>query len=82
MNKKHWLIMLACCLIPLVGLGVISIFHIPTSKVVLFGMAMFCPLAHILMMKVMGHSHEHGRLSGTHVHGENQLKYLNDRINP
>ena len=72
MSKKHWLIMLACCLIPLVGLGVILLFHIPTSKVVLFGMAMFCPLAHILMMKFMGHEHEPGKPSGTYVHEENQ----------
>jgi hypothetical protein len=71
MSKKHWLIMLACCLIPLVGLGVISLFHIPTSKVVLFGMAMFCPLAHILMMKFMGHEHEQIQPSGTHVHEDN-----------
>jgi hypothetical protein len=72
MSKKHMLIMLACCLIPLIGLGVILLFHVPTSKVVLFGMAMFCPLAHILMMKFMGHKHEQGEPSRIHVHGENQ----------
>jgi ABC-type transport system involved in cytochrome bd biosynthesis fused ATPase/permease subunit len=72
MNKKHMLIMLAFCLIPLVVLGVFFIFHISTSKLVLFGMAMFCPLAHILMMKFMGHDHEKHQTSGTHIHGENQ----------
>jgi hypothetical protein len=74
--------MLACCLIPLAGLGIFYLFHIPTSKLVLFGLAMFCPLAHILMMKFMGHNHEQGQPSGTHVHGENQLNYLNERKNP
>jgi hypothetical protein len=72
MSKKHMLIMLACCLIPLIGLGVISLFHIPTGKVVLFGMAMFCPLAHILMMKFMGHDHEQHQPSGTHAKGGTQ----------
>jgi ABC-type transport system involved in cytochrome bd biosynthesis fused ATPase/permease subunit len=71
MSKKHLLIMLACCLIPLVGLGIIFLFHIPTNKVVLFGMAMFCPLAHILMMKFMGHGHEQDQSTRTHIHSEN-----------
>jgi len=72
MNKKHMLIMLACCLIPLIVLGAFFLFHISTSKLVLFGMAMFCPLAHILMMKFMGHDHEQFHPSGSHSHGENQ----------
>jgi hypothetical protein len=52
--------------------GSFLLFHIPTSKVVLFGMAMFCPLAHILMIKLMGHKHEQREPSGIHIHGENQ----------
>ena len=70
MRKKHMLIMLACCLIPLVVLGAFFLFHISTSKLVLFGMAMFCPLAHILMMKFMGHDHAEKQPVGTHVHNE------------
>jgi hypothetical protein len=72
MSKKHWAIMLACCLIPLGALGGFFLFHIPTPKLLLFGMVMFCPLAHILMMKFMGHGHEQARPTETHIHGENQ----------
>jgi ABC-type transport system involved in cytochrome bd biosynthesis fused ATPase/permease subunit len=72
MNKKHMLIMLACCLIPLVGFGAIFIFNIPASKVLLIGLALICPLSHVLMMKFMGHNHGENQPTGTHVHGENQ----------
>jgi uncharacterized membrane protein len=58
MNKKHVLIMLACCLIPLAALGAIAIFRVPVTSVVFVGLILLCPAMHLLMMRNMtGHDH-------------------------
>lgn len=64
MNKKHALIMLACCLIPIAGFALVSLFNIPLKSVFLFAMILFCPLSHLLMMKFMVHgdSRQHGEV--------------------
>lgn len=58
MTKKHLLIMLACCLIPLVALGAIFIFKVPANGAVYFGIMLLCPALHLIMMKsMMGNEH-------------------------
>src|SRR4030042_829131 len=53
MNKKHVLLMLACCLVPVFALSAIFVFKLPVSRVLYFGFILSCPLSHILMMKIM-----------------------------
>jgi len=72
MNKKHLWLMLACCLVPVIGLAAIFMFTVPVNTFVLVGLALFCPLSHLLMHKFMpgangaaGHT-AHG--SAAHVH--------------
>ena len=53
MHKKHLLIMLACCLIPLAGLAAIWLFKLPVNSVVYFGLMLLCPVLHFVMMRDM-----------------------------
>ncbi len=67
MTKKHMLIMLACCLVPVIALGAILLFNVPVNQVLFLGLILLCPFSHILMMKFMvhdegqEHSHHHGQ---------------------
>jgi uncharacterized membrane protein len=58
MSKKHMLIMVVCCLIPIAAFTAISVFKVPVSAVVYGAIMLFCPLSHILMMKFMMHDHQ------------------------
>jgi hypothetical protein len=50
--------MLACCLLPVVVLGLVYVFGVSLNSVVWGVTFLLCPLSHILMMKYMGHNHE------------------------
>ena len=59
MNRKHVLIMLSCCLIPLAAFAAIVILRLPLNSVVYIGLLLLCPALHLLMMRSMlGHDHD------------------------
>lgn len=67
MPRKHMLIMLACCLLPIGALVAITAFKIPVSTVIYGALFLICPLSHVLMMKLMG-GHDHGQQQNTQEH--------------
>jgi hypothetical protein len=68
MNRKHALLMVLCCLIPLAAFAAISIFRVPVNTVIYVAIALACPAMHLLMMRGMAnhdgeHPHRQGRTS-------------------
>jgi len=64
MNRKHALLMVLCCVIPLVGFAAISLFRIPANTVINVALVLACPAMHLLMMRGMAdHNHD-----GEHAH--------------
>jgi hypothetical protein len=76
MNRKHALLMIACCLIPLAAIALVTLFNIPLKSIFLFAMLLFCPLSHILMMRYMGHEHEHQL--GTAIDSHHDKSFLKE----
>ncbi len=63
--SKHTLIMVLCCLIPLVALGILWAIGVSESYLI-FGVILLCPLLHIFMMR--GRHKEGGEGGGHHAH--------------
>jgi uncharacterized membrane protein len=53
MYKRHFWIMLACCLIPVLAFTAIFFLKVPLNTALYVGMILLCPLTHVLMMRSM-----------------------------
>jgi uncharacterized membrane protein len=73
MKKSHMWLMLLCCLIPVAGILLVTIFKVPLNNVLFYGMILICPLSHILMMRFMGHNHSSSQQHAEHQHPTNAL---------
>ena len=51
MYRKHLLLMVVGCLLPLIALISILVFQIKVSSLVLFGLILLCPMMHLWMMR-------------------------------
>ena len=68
MNRKHALLMILCCLIPLAAFAAISILRVPVNTVIYVALALACPVMHLSMMRGMAnhdgeHPHHQGKTS-------------------
>jgi uncharacterized membrane protein len=64
MNRRHIWLMVLCCLLPVVGLGVMFLFNIPANTILYFGLILLCPLTHFFMMGQMEHDHNSEQHNG------------------
>ena len=59
MSSRHGLLMLICCLIPIIAIAAIRLLNIPLNGVLYVVLLLLCPLSHVLMMSGM-RKHQHG----------------------
>lgn len=69
MNKKHMLLMAACCLIPIGAIVAITALNIPATGLTTIVIALMCPLMMLFMMRGMhgGHEEQHEHHTATPV---------------
>ena len=58
MSRKHFFLMMLCCLVPVAALGAIFLFQIPLNTLLFFGLVLICPISHIIIMLYMDRNHD------------------------
>jgi hypothetical protein len=60
-DAKHFLLMIACCLVPLAlifGVSALGLSFGSLTALVPYAMVLICPLMMVWMMRQMGHDHD------------------------
>jgi len=72
MNKKHILIMILCCLIPIIGLVAVNVFKLPLNSVVYAALILLCPISMFFMMRSMfnDHNSDSSKVNSPSCHSE------------
>jgi hypothetical protein len=73
-GQRHFLLMLVCCLLPVVALAAIYLFRLPVPTVLTYAVLLLCPLSHVLMMAFMGRDHHRPRTDNLATEGESAEK--------
>lgn len=55
MHRKHLLLMILGCVLPMAVLAAVFLFQVEVGKLLLFAIILLCPLSHLLMMGGLGH---------------------------
>lgn len=55
MHRKHLLLMILGCVLPLAVLATVFLFQVEVGKPLLFAIILLCPLSHLLMMGGLDH---------------------------
>jgi hypothetical protein len=56
-HRKHLILMILGCALPIVALAAVLLFQLQVSGAVLFAIILLCPLSHLLMLGGMGQGH-------------------------
>jgi hypothetical protein len=51
MNRKHTLLMVLSCVLPMAALAAIFLFQVQVSTLLLVAILLLCPLLHLFMMR-------------------------------
>ncbi|MFO7538096.1 MAG: DUF2933 domain-containing protein [Chloroflexota bacterium] len=64
MNRKHTLLMVLGCMLPMAALAAIFLFQVQVNTVLLVAILLLCPLLHLFMMRdhvgQVAHHHQAG----------------------
>lgn len=76
-KENHWLMMLICCLVPLIIAGALVYFGFKTYAI--FAAMLLCPVLHYFMMKDMHRSSEFKNTQKCHTNSISGMKDMHKK---